>query len=61
MGQVNEKETCSGCRPEEMSDVGWFAWGKLPSPLFLPLQNLLDGMCYPRRDESSSTGGHRST
>jgi 8-oxo-dGTP diphosphatase len=37
--------------PEEMSDVGWFGWGKLPSPLFLPLQNLLDGICYPRRDQ----------
>jgi len=37
--------------PEEMSDVGWFGWGKLPSPLFLPLQNLLDGKCYPRRDQ----------
>lgn len=36
--------------PEEMSDLGWFEWGELPSPLFLPLQNLLDGMCYPRRD-----------
>ena len=37
--------------PEEMSDVGWFGWGKLPSPLFLPLQNLLDGKCYPRRHQ----------
>jgi len=37
--------------PEEMSEVGWFGWGKLPSPLFLPLQNLLDGKCYPRPDQ----------
>ena len=31
----------------EMSDVGWFAWDELPAPLFLPLQNLLDGQHYP--------------
>ena len=31
----------------EMSDVGWFAWDELPAPLFLPLQNLLDGQRYP--------------
>jgi 8-oxo-dGTP diphosphatase len=30
----------------EMSEVGWFAWDDLPRPLFLPLQNLLDGCCY---------------
>jgi 8-oxo-dGTP diphosphatase len=32
---------------EEMSEVGWFAWSSLPQPLFLPLQNLLDGKSYP--------------
>ena len=32
----------------EMSEVGWFAWDALPTPLFLPLQNLLDGQRYPR-------------
>jgi 8-oxo-dGTP diphosphatase len=31
----------------EMSEVAWFAWDALPEPLFLPLQNLLDGKCYP--------------
>lgn len=30
----------------EMTDVGWFSWGDLPNPLFLPLQNLLTGQCY---------------
>ena len=30
----------------EMSDVGWFAWTDLPRPLFLSLQNLLEGKCY---------------
>jgi 8-oxo-dGTP diphosphatase len=33
----------------EMSEVSWFAWDDLPKPLFLPLQNLLDGQCYPRQ------------
>lgn len=33
--------------PEEMSEVGWFPWDALPSPLFLPLANLLDGQSYP--------------
>ena len=31
----------------EMSEVGWFAWNALPEPLFLSLQNLLDGNSYP--------------
>ncbi|MEJ2237300.1 MAG: NUDIX domain-containing protein [Gemmatimonadales bacterium] len=38
--------------PEEMSEVGWFEWGRLPRPLFLPLRNLLEGKCYPRREQS---------
>jgi len=31
----------------EMAEVGWFAWDTLPEPLFLPLQQLLDGNHYP--------------
>jgi 8-oxo-dGTP diphosphatase len=31
----------------EMSEVGWFAWDNVPEPLFLPLQNLLNGKSYP--------------
>lgn len=27
--------------PEKCEEMGWFSWDKLPSPLFLPLQNLL--------------------
>lgn len=37
--------------PEEMSELGWFEWSSLPSPLFLPLANLLNGNCYPRGSE----------
>ena len=33
--------------PDEMSEVGWFEWDNLPSPLFLPLKNLLEGKSYP--------------
>ena len=33
----------------EMAEVGWFAWDALPQPLFLPLQHLLDGKCYPSK------------
>lgn len=33
--------------PEELSDAGWFSWDALPEPLFLPLQHLLMGQCYP--------------
>jgi hypothetical protein len=25
----------------EVAEIGWFEWGSLPDPLFLPLQNLL--------------------
>ena len=32
---------------DELTAVGWFAWDALPEPLFLPLQNLLAGKCYP--------------
>ena len=31
----------------EMAEVGWFTWDALPQPLFLPLQQLLDGNHYP--------------
>jgi 8-oxo-dGTP diphosphatase len=31
----------------EVAEVGWFAWDDLPSPLFLPLENLLAGRSYP--------------
>jgi 8-oxo-dGTP diphosphatase len=33
--------------PNEISEVGWFSWDALPEPLFLPLQHLLTGQCYP--------------
>ena len=41
----------------EMSAVGWFSWDNLPGVLFLPLQHLLDGQCYPRQVRWRNTGG----
>ncbi len=34
--------------PYEMSAVDWFKLANLPRPLFLPLQNLVDGNSHPR-------------
>jgi 8-oxo-dGTP diphosphatase len=34
--------------PYESSEIGWFDWDKLPQPLFLPFQNLLNGNRYPK-------------
>ena len=31
----------------EVSEIGWFAWDSLPSPLFLPLENLVKENSYP--------------
>jgi 8-oxo-dGTP diphosphatase len=33
--------------PREMTEVGWFRRDRLPAPLFLPLENLMAGRCYP--------------
>ena len=32
--------------PDEMTSVGWFRWDHLPTPLFIPLENLVAGRCY---------------
>jgi 8-oxo-dGTP diphosphatase len=31
----------------EVAELGWFRWEDLPTPRFLPLQNLLDQHCLP--------------
>lgn len=33
--------------PYEASDVGWFAPSELPRPLFVPVENLIEGRHYP--------------
>ena len=42
--------------PDEMSEVGWFTWGALPEPLFLPLQHLLEGKTYPSQTTEDKMG-----
>ena len=42
----SEGEPCIAAH-REVGEVGWFSWEALPAPLFLPLQNLLDGKGYP--------------
>jgi len=32
---------------EEAEEIGWYAWDALPSPLFLPLENLVKENSYP--------------
>lgn len=32
---------------DEEDSVGWFTWDNLPTPLYLPFANLLDGNTYP--------------
>jgi 8-oxo-dGTP diphosphatase len=36
----------------EMSSVGWFSWDALPTPRFLPLQNLLAKGYTPKKQTS---------
>ncbi len=38
----------------EMSEIGWFPWAQLPTPLFLPFENLLAGRCYPPEHRTST-------
>ena len=33
--------------PEEVGEIGWFSWNKLPQPLFLPFKNLMEGNSFP--------------
>ena len=32
---------------DEVAELGWFSWDALPSPLFIPLENLINGRRYP--------------
>ena len=41
-----EGEPCIAAHGE-VAEIRWFTWNALPAPLFLPLQNLLDGKAYP--------------
>ncbi len=39
----------------EMAEVGWFAWGALPQPLFPSFRHLLDGECHPLPEGGPAT------
>lgn len=39
--------------PEEETEVGWFAWDALPTPLYLPFANVLQGRTYPSSPEDA--------
>lgn len=42
--------------PEEESAVDWFNWDALPTPLFLPLQHLVEGKTYPSQTTRDKIG-----
>ncbi len=42
--------------PDEESEGGWFMWGNLPQPLFLPLQHLLSGDTLPSQTTDEKIG-----
>ncbi len=42
--------------PEELDEVGWFAWNALPAPLYASTRNFLEGRTFPA-DARSSVGG----
>ena len=33
--------------PEESEDIGWFAWDRLPDPLYASTRNFIEGRTYP--------------
>ena len=36
------------CEKDKASDIKWFPWDQLPTPLFLPLFNLVKNKSYPK-------------
>ncbi len=42
--------------PDEESEVGWFGWDALPSPLYIPFANFLAGHTYPSRKRLDTVG-----
>ena len=45
--------------PNESDRIAWFSWDKLPQPLFIPLQHLLAGQCYPAQSIAERFGIRR--
>jgi len=42
--------------PYENDAIGWFSWNELPQSLFIPLQHLNNGQCYPPQSIFSRFG-----
>jgi 8-oxo-dGTP diphosphatase len=42
--------------PEEESEVKWFTWHSLPSPLYLPEQHLIEGKTWPSQTTEDKIG-----
>lgn len=40
----------------ELSELQWSTWDFLPSPLYLPLQHLIEGKTYPSQTTESKIG-----
>jgi 8-oxo-dGTP diphosphatase len=45
------KDTPKIMEPEKCSNLSWFNWKKLPTPLFLPMENFLDQSDLTSEDE----------
>lgn len=60
-GKINIWDPLSVTRACEMSAVDWFALDALPQPLFLSLQNLMDGRSYPRQAWPNIARAHGSS
>jgi len=57
MGARYQSGEASGRAEHEMSEVGWFAWDALPSPLFAPFGSLVGGRGFPAVSWEPEAGG----
>ena len=44
LGEAEIKE------PDRATEIGWFAWNELPSPLFLPFKNFVENNAYGKNN-----------
>ena len=45
------KDTPKILEPDKCSNLSWFSWKKLPTPLFLPMENFLE-QSYPNKEDN---------
>lgn len=46
--------------PEELDAVGWFAWDRLPAPIYRSTRNFLEGNTYPPEARSQVSDAGRA-